>query len=99
MHAQRVVDLPYALDWPPNSTTRCSRIAAALVSAPFLEEIVIPIPLLITGNFPPFVGTIRGNPSLKTVKIKKPIVWDHNVVDIVNNDPSLKTLVRYSILK
>ncbi|KAJ6614871.1 hypothetical protein B0H10DRAFT_116655 [Mycena sp. CBHHK59/15] len=91
----RVVDLPYRYDWELGETSRCSQVCGALKKAPFLETVLIPIPICV--GLPAFLTDIRQNPSLKTLRIKEPIAaWWHIVQDI-NDDLILKELIQYTI--
>ncbi|KAJ6573812.1 hypothetical protein DFH09DRAFT_1151153 [Mycena vulgaris] len=91
----RIVDLPYPYDDWETGTSRCSQICAALATAPFLEEVVIPVPASF--GLPSYITDIRANPSLKTVKIKEPLPRDHHIIETIDNDPTLKELVQYSV--
>ncbi|KAJ7451076.1 hypothetical protein FB451DRAFT_710125 [Mycena latifolia] len=92
----RIVDLPCAHDWQIDiDVGRSSQICAAIMKAPSLEEIVMPIPSYLRS--PSFVADIRAMSSLKTLKIKLPVSLQDPIIETINADPILKDLVRYSV--
>ncbi|KAJ7102594.1 hypothetical protein B0H15DRAFT_339927 [Mycena belliarum] len=94
----RTVDLPYSYDWDFEGN-RCSQICAALIAAPFLEEVVIPLPLTFGDDmFSGFIAELHKIPPLKSVKIKQPLSRHDPTVHLIDTAPNLTGFVQYLLL-